>query len=73
MSTPYVRRPVLEGNTDIPVQAQPYLQGTVRKTSTGAIPGFGALVALDAAELVVEADYLGSGPQTVVFGCEPSA
>ena len=68
MSTPYVRRPVLEGNTDIPVQAQPYLQGTVRKTSTGAIPGFGALVALDAAELVVEADYLGSGPQTVVFG-----
>ena len=67
MSTPYVRRPVLEGNTDVPVQAQPYLQGTVRKTSAGIIPGFAALVATDAADFVVESDLAGGGPITVVF------
>jgi hypothetical protein len=67
MSTPYVRRPVLEGNTDVPVQAQPYLQGTVRKTSAGIIPGFATLVATDAADFVVESDLAGGGPITVTF------
>jgi len=67
MSTPYVRRPNLEGNTDVPVQVQPYLQGTVRKTSAGIVPGFAALVATDAADLVVESDLSGGGPITVTF------
>lgn len=67
MSTPYVRRPVLEGNTDVPVQVQPYLQGTVRKTSAGIIPGFATLVATDAADFVVESDLAGGGPITVTF------
>ena len=67
MSTPYVRRPVLEGNTDVPVQAQPYLQGTVRKTSAGIVPGFATLVATANADLVVESDAMGGGPTTVTF------
>lgn len=67
MSTPYVRRPVLEGNTEIPVQVQPYLQGTVRKTSTGVVAGFSALVATASADLVVESEAMGGGPTTVTF------
>lgn len=67
MSTPYVRRPVLEGNTDVPVQAQPYLQGTVRKTSAGIVPGFAALVATANADLVIESEAMGGGPTTVTF------
>jgi len=67
MSTPYVRRPVLEGNTDVPVQAQPYLQGTVRKTSAGVVPGFSTLIATANADFVVESEAMGGGPTTVTF------
>ncbi len=73
MSTPYIRRPNLEGNTDVSVLSQPYLQGTVRRSADGTVSGFAALVATVPADLVVETEGTTSGPVTVTFTAGHSA
>ena len=73
MSTPYIRRPQLQGNTDVPVLSQPYLQGTARRDVNGEIPDFATLVATTPADLVVETEATTSGPVTVTFTVGHSA
>lgn len=73
MSTPYIRRPQLQGNTDVPVLSQPYLQGTARRDVNGEIPGFAALVTTTPADFVVETEASTSGPVTVTFSVGHSA
>jgi hypothetical protein len=67
MSTPFLRRPQLQGNTDVPTHSQPYLQGTIRRDSAGEIPGFAAAVATVPADFVVETEATTSGPITITF------